>query len=267
MSRPSRQARGRPFVLGLTGSIGMGKSTVAEMFEARGVPVFDADAEVRRLQGPGAALVEGIERAFPGTTGLDGVDRARLGAAVFGDPAALARLEAIVHPAVRAAREAFLRARGAAPLVVFDVPLLFEKGGVDEVDAVLVVTAPAEVQRARVLARPGMTTQRFEQILALQMPDSEKRRRADHLIDTGTSPAETERAVAKIRELARMVDIVIIEHDMEVVFGMADDIIVMAQGTVLASGSPKEIASNERVREAYLGRPEDEDYVEEAAHA
>ena len=188
----------KPFVLGLTGSIGMGKSTVADMFEKRGVPVFDADAEVRRMQGPEGDLVDEIERAFPGTTGREGVDRTRLGAAVFDDPAALARLEAIVHPAVRAAREAFLRGHHAAPLVVFDIPLLFEKGGVEEVDEVLVVTAPLEVQRARVLARAGMTAERFAQILALQLPDSDKRKRADHLIDTGTSLAETEAAVARL---------------------------------------------------------------------
>jgi dephospho-CoA kinase len=188
----------RPFVLGLTGSIGMGKSTVAGMFEALGVPVFDADGEVRRLQGPGGALVGAIESAFPGTADAAGVDRARLGAAVFDDQAALARLEAIVHPAVRAAREDFLRAHASAPLVVFDIPLLFEKGGIDEVDAVLVVTAPPEVQRARVLARPGMTAERFEQILALQLPDADKRRRADHVIDTGTTLGETEAAVAAL---------------------------------------------------------------------
>jgi dephospho-CoA kinase len=188
----------RPFVLGLTGSIGMGKSTVADMFERRGVPVFDADGEVRRLQGPGGALVPAIEHAFPGTTGSAGVDRTMLGAAVFGDAAALDRLEGIVHPAVRAAREGFLRSHAAERLVVFDIPLLFEKGGVDEVDAVLVVTAAPEVQRARVMARPGMTEERFAQILALQLPDAEKRRRADHLIDTGTSLAETDAAVAAL---------------------------------------------------------------------
>jgi dephospho-CoA kinase len=160
--------------------------------------VFDADAEVRRMQGRGGALLGAIEQEFQGTTGPDGVDRERLGAAVFGDSAALARLESIVHPAVRAAREAFLREHAAAPLVVFDIPLLFEKGGVDEVDGVLVVTAPAPVQRARVLARPGMTPERFEQILALQLPDAEKRARADHVIDTGTSLAETENAVARL---------------------------------------------------------------------
>jgi dephospho-CoA kinase len=176
----------------------MGKSTVADMFERRGVPVFDADAEVRRMQGPGGALVAAIERAFPGTTGPQGVDRARLGALVFDDPPALARLEAIVHPAVRAARETFLRAHAAAPLVLFDIPLLFEKGGIDEVDAVLVVTAPPAVQRERVLDRPGMTPERFAQVLALQLPDPEKRARADHVIDTGATLAETEAAVAAL---------------------------------------------------------------------
>jgi dephospho-CoA kinase len=188
----------KPFILGLTGSIGMGKSTVADMFEARGVPVFDADAAVRRMQGPGGVLVEAIDAAFPGTTGALGVDREKLGAAVFGDPAKLARLEGIVHPAVRSAREAFLHEHESAPLVVFDIPLLFEKGGVDEAGAVLVVTAPPEVQRARVLARPGMTPERFGQILALQMPDAEKRARADYLIDTGGSLAATDAAVAAL---------------------------------------------------------------------
>jgi len=188
----------RPFVLGLTGSIGMGKSTVADMFEARGVPVFDADAEVRRMQGPGGSLIAAIEAAFPGTTGAQGVAREKLGAIVFRDPAALARLEAIVHPAVRESRETFLARHAARPLVVFDIPLLFEKVGVTEVDAVLVVTAPPEVQRARVLARPGMTAERFAQVLALQMPDAEKRARADHVIDTGGSLAETDAAVAAL---------------------------------------------------------------------
>jgi len=187
-----------PFVLGLTGSIGMGKSTVADMFEAQGVPVFDADAEVRRMQGPGGILLAAIEAAFPGTTASAGVARDKLGAAVFGDSAALARLEAIVHPAVRAARESFLLEHAGRPLVVFDIPLLFEKGGIDEVDAVLVVTAPPDVQRARVFARPGMTAERFAQILGLQLPDAEKRARADYVIDTGTPLAETEAAVARL---------------------------------------------------------------------
>ena len=188
----------RPFVLGLTGSVGMGKSTVAAMFEELGVPVFDADAVVRRLQGPGGALVDVIEAEFPGTAGPAGIDRAKLGDRVFGNAAALARLEAMVHPAVRAARREFLIEHGGRPLVVFDIPLLFEKGGIEEVDAVLVVTAPPEVQRARVLARPGMTEERFAQILALQTPDAEKRVRADHLIDTGASHGETRAAVAAL---------------------------------------------------------------------
>jgi dephospho-CoA kinase len=190
--------RHRPFVLGLTGSIGMGKSTVAAMFAEMGVPVFDADAEVRRMQGAGGALLPAIESAFPGTTGPEGVDRAALGAAVFADPDALARLEAIVHPAVRTAREAFLIEHGGAPLVVFDIPLLFEKGGVEEVDAVLVVSAPPEVQRERVLARPGMTAERFAQILALQLPDAQKRERADYVIETGCTLEQTRAAVAQL---------------------------------------------------------------------
>ncbi|HTM95583.1 MAG TPA: dephospho-CoA kinase, partial [Croceibacterium sp.] len=173
-------------------------STVAAMFEELGVPVFDADAVVRRLQGPGGALVNAIEAEFPGTTGEAGVDRAMLGTRVFGDAAALARLEALVHPAVRAARREFLIEHGGLPLVVFDIPLLFEKGGFEEVDAVAVVSASADVQRGRVLARPGMTPERFAQILALQTPDAEKRARADYLIDTGTTHAETRAVVAEL---------------------------------------------------------------------
>jgi len=188
----------RPLILGLTGSIGMGKSTVAAMFAALGVPVFDADGEVRAMQGPGGTLLGAIEAAFPGTTGAAGVARAKLGQAVFADPAALARLEAIVHPAVRARREEFLIEHGSAGIVVFDIPLLFEKGGAEEVDQIAVVSAPPEIQRQRVLARPGMTPQRFADILALQLPDAEKRARADMVIDTGTSLAETERQVAAL---------------------------------------------------------------------
>ena len=194
-SRQPVRASGRPFVLGLTGSIGMGKSTVAEMFRELGVPVFDADAEVRRMQGPRGALLPAIEAAFPGSTGPDGVLREALGAQVFGNPPALSRLEAIVHPAVRSLRETFLIEHWQAPLVVFDIPLLFEKGGADEVDAIAVVSAPADVQRARVLAREGMTPEKFAAILALQLPDAEKRARADHVIDTGTSLAVTRKAV------------------------------------------------------------------------
>ncbi|MBT2135274.1 dephospho-CoA kinase [Croceibacterium sp. LX-88] len=188
----------RPFILGLTGSIGMGKSTVAAMFAELGVPVFDADAVVRRLQGPGGSLVGPIEAAFPGTTGPDGINREALGKEVFGNPAALARLEAIVHPAVREARRQFLLEHAGQPLVVFDIPLLFEKGGVEEVDAVAVVSAPPEVQRARVLARPGMSAERFATILTLQMPDAEKRSRADYVIDTGPALDVTRAAVARL---------------------------------------------------------------------
>lgn len=187
-----------PFILGLTGSIGMGKSAVAAMFQGLGVPVFDADAAVHVLQGPGGTLIPAIEAAFPGTTGPDGVDRQKLGAAVFGDRAELARLEAIVHPAVAAMRRTFLADNATQPLVVFDIPLLFEKGGAEGVDAVAVVSASAEAQRARVLARPGMTPEKFERILGLQVPDAEKRARADFVIDTGTSLAETRHEVQRL---------------------------------------------------------------------
>ncbi|MPS67455.1 MAG: dephospho-CoA kinase [Novosphingobium sp.] len=185
-------------VLGLTGSIGMGKSTVATMFRELGVPVFDADAAVHELQGPDGALLPAIEAAFPGTTGPGGVERQKLGAAVFGNKDALSRLEGIVHPAVAAMREQFLSDHGASPLIVFDVPLLYEKGGHRGLGAVAVVSAPAETQRERVLARPGMTEDRFEQILGLQVPDAEKRARADFIIDTGTSLAETRDQVERI---------------------------------------------------------------------
>lgn len=188
----------RPFILGLTGSIGMGKSTVAAMFEAAGVPVFDADAVVRRLQGRGGALLPAIEAAFPGSTGPDGVLREQLGAQVFADPQALARLEGIVHPAVAAERQAFMIEHAGERLVVFDIPLLFEKGGWEQVDAVVVVSAPAGVQRTRVLARPGMTPEKFAHILSLQVPDAEKRARASYVIDTGTTLAETEEAVKSL---------------------------------------------------------------------
>lgn len=185
-------------ILGLTGSIGMGKSTVATMFEDAGVPVFDADAEVHRLQGPGGALLPAIEAAFPGTTGPAGVDRAKLGAIVFADGAAMKRLEAIVHPAVAQARAAFLADHADAPLVVFDIPLLFETGGQGIVDQVAVVSAPFHVQRERVLARAGMSDERFEAVLARQMPDAAKRERADHIIDTGGTIDETRAAVSAL---------------------------------------------------------------------
>ncbi|GAA5045980.1 dephospho-CoA kinase [Erythrobacter westpacificensis] len=181
----------RPHIIGLTGSIAMGKSTVAKMFEAAGVPVFDADAEVRRMQGPGGELLPQIEAVFPGSTGPEGVLREKLGEIVFADADALARLEMIVHPAVARMRERFLEDHADRPLVVFDIPLLFEKGGAAFVDTVVVVSAPAEMQRARVMARKGMTPEKFADILALQLPDAEKRARADFVIDTGTSLEET----------------------------------------------------------------------------
>lgn len=188
----------KAFILGLTGSIGMGKSAVAAMFRGLGVPVFDADAAVHELQGPGGACVTPIERAFPGTTGPEGVDRQKLGAAVFGNPAALKVLESIVHPEVAELRRAFLADNAQAPLIVFDIPLLFEKTGNHGLDAVVVVSAPAGQQRERVLARPGMTEEKFAQILALQVPDAEKRARADYVIDTGVSLAETRHAVQQL---------------------------------------------------------------------
>ncbi|MBX7482234.1 dephospho-CoA kinase [Qipengyuania qiaonensis] len=193
----------RPLIVGLTGSIGMGKSTVAAMFEAAGVPVFDADAEVRAMQGPDGELIAAIEAAFPGSTDAGGVSRDKLGAQVFGDPEQLARLEAIVHPAVARKREAFLIEHAGEPMVVFDIPLLFEKGGVDAVDRVVVVSAPAEAQRRRVLARPGMTEDKFAHIRGLQTPDAEKRARADHVIDTGTALEVTEHAVIALVEELR----------------------------------------------------------------
>ena len=169
----------------------MGKSTVAKMFADAGVPVFDADAEVRRMQGPGGLLLPEIEAAFPGSTGEEGVLREKLGAIVFADADALARLETLVHPAVARLREQFLETHDDKALVLFDIPLLFEKGGAAFVDTVIVVSATPEQQRDRVLARKGMTPEKFADILAIQLPDAEKRARADHVIDTGTTLEET----------------------------------------------------------------------------
>ena len=184
--------------LALTGSIGMGKSTVAAMFAGRGIPVFDADAAVKQLQGPGGKLVPVIERRFPGTTHNGAVDREALAAAVLGKPDELAALEAIVHPAVHHERTRFIVAHSDAPALLFDIPLLFETGGDSVFDEVVVVSAPAEIQRQRVLARPGMTQAKLDHILARQLPDAEKRARADHVIDTSISLAETERQVDAI---------------------------------------------------------------------
>lgn len=188
----------RPLTLGLTGSIGMGKSTVAAMFADAGVPVFDADAAVHRMQGPGGAAIERIEAEFPGVTGELGVDREALGAAVFEDPQAMKRLEAIIHPAVAEDRARFLKQHGDAPIVLFDIPLLFETGGEGAVDRIVVVSAPADVQEKRVLARAGMTREKFAAIRARQMPDAEKRARADHVIDTGGALVDTRAQVDRL---------------------------------------------------------------------
>jgi dephospho-CoA kinase len=182
-------------IIGLTGSIGMGKSTVAAMFREAGVPVFDADAAVRALQGPGGAALPAIEAAFPGTTGAAGVDRARLGALVFDKPDRLRTLECIVHPMVADAQRAFIDEHRGSALVVLDIPLLYEGGGWKRVDTTVVVSAPAHVQRRRVLARDGMTREKFDAIVRTQMRDREKRRRADFVIDTGTSLRVTRAAV------------------------------------------------------------------------
>jgi len=185
-------------VLGLTGSIGMGKSTTAAMFAAEGIPVNDADSVVHDLyRGKAVPLVGAV---FPEAVVAGVVDRDRLSAAVLGNPAALKRLEAIVHPLVREAETEFLarqRAAGAA-LVVLDIPLLFEVGAEHRVDRIAVVSAPADVQRARVLARPGMTPEKFEAILARQVPDAEKRARADFVIDTGHGLEPARRDVRRI---------------------------------------------------------------------
>jgi dephospho-CoA kinase len=184
--------------LGLTGSIGMGKSTVAKMFADEGVPVFDADAAVHRLQGPAGELVREIESRFPGTTGPEGVNRSALAERVLGEREALQNLEGLIHPAVARERERFLKDNAGAPLVLLDIPLLFEKGGWDQVNKIVVVSAPADVQRGRVLARPGMTEEKFERILALQIPDAEKRSRAHYVILTEMALEATRAAVREI---------------------------------------------------------------------
>lgn len=185
------------FVLGLTGSIGMGKSTVAAMLADAGVPVLDADAVVHALYAPSGAAVAPVGEKFPTAIINNGVDRAALSACVVGQPDAMAALEAIVHPLVAAERKAWLTVCEAdgVRVVALDVPLLFETGGDGGVDAVAVVSAPANVQRARVLARPGMTEAKFESILARQVPDAEKRARADFVIETGVPLDETRAAV------------------------------------------------------------------------
>jgi dephospho-CoA kinase len=182
----------------LTGSIGMGKSTVAAMFERAGVPVFDADAVVRELQSPGGALLGRIGERFPGSVQNGVVDRDKLAGMVLEDPQRLAELEAIVHPAVYEARLAFIDRHPNAAVLLFDIPLLFETGGEKKFDKVVVVSAPAAVQRARVLGRSGMTEEKLASILARQMPDEEKRARADFVIDTGSDLSTTE---AQVRDI------------------------------------------------------------------
>lgn len=192
-------------VLGLTGSIGMGKSTAAAMLRRMGIPVHDADAAVHRLLAKGGAAVPAIAAAFPGVVENGAVDRAALGAAVFKDPAALRRLEAIVHPLVRRAEREFLRRarRQGRRLVVLDIPLLFETGGERRCDAVAVVSAPAFLQAQRVLKRPGMTGERLSAVRASQMADADKRRRADAVIPTGLGRRPTLRALTRLVERYR----------------------------------------------------------------
>jgi len=188
-------------VLGLTGSVGMGKSTAASMFRQLGVPVHDSDAAVHRLLAPGGAAVPAVAAAFPGVTDKQGgIDRGTLGARVFGDGRALKRLERILHPFVRRSQARFLKQARArrVPLVVLDIPLLFETGGEKRCDAVVVVWAPPWVQRARVMARPNMTEGRFRAILAKQMPDREKRRRADYIVPSGVGRAVTYRRLMRL---------------------------------------------------------------------
>ncbi len=191
-------------ILGLTGSIGMGKSTTAELFRQAGVPVYDADAEVAALYAPGGAATAVVERAFPGVTRNEAVDRALLSAALLKEEDGLKRLEAAVHPLVRLRRAAFLdaaRDRGAQ-VVVLDMPLLFEVGAEDQVDAVLVVSAPTEVQRQRALSRPGMSAEKLDLILARQVPDAEKRARADFVIDTSAGLDEARAQVERVLKAA-----------------------------------------------------------------
>jgi dephospho-CoA kinase len=190
--------------IGLTGSIGMGKSTTAAMFAALGCPVHDADAAVHAIYA--GAAVPLVEAAFPGTVREGAVDRKALSARVLGDPDALRRLEGIVHPLVRAEEARFLEqaAAGGAEFAVLDIPLLFETGRDADMDAVVVVTAPPDVQRARVLARPGMTEETFARILARQMPDADKRARADFIVDTGAGMEAAHAAVVSILRTLRI---------------------------------------------------------------
>jgi dephospho-CoA kinase len=192
-------------IIGLTGSIAMGKTTVAGMFRRLGIPLHEADAAVHRLLGPGGRAVAAVRYVFPEVVRGGRVDRTALGRAVFADPAALERLEGLLHPLVAEETAAFLRraARRGARVVVLDVPLLLETGGERRCDIVAVVSAPAHIQRQRALARPGMTRERLGRILARQMPDAAKRRRADAVIRTGLTRADTFRQVRRLARRAR----------------------------------------------------------------
>jgi dephospho-CoA kinase len=192
-------------IIGLTGSVGMGKSTAAATLRRLGVPIHDADAAVHRLLGRNGTAVAAVAAAFPGVERQGAIDRPALGRQVFGNPAALRRLEAILHPLVRQSTRRFLKRWAArrAPVVVLDVPLLLETGGERRCDAVIVVSAPFFLERVRVMARPGMTEARFRAILAQQMPDHEKRRRADFVVPTGLGRAVTRRHLAAIVAAAR----------------------------------------------------------------
>ena len=187
----------RPYVIGLTGGIGMGKSETAKLFAAEGVQVHDADAAISRLYGKGGAAVEAIAKTFPETVKDGAVDRAQLSARVVQDPAALTRLEQLVHPLVQRDRQDFLE-RATAPIVLFDIPLLFEIGAESEMDAVVVTSAPEDVRRARVLARPGMTAEKFESLKARQLDDSKKRQQAHYVV-------MTDKGLDHAREQVRMI--------------------------------------------------------------
>ena len=185
-------------IYGLTGSIGMGKSAVAAMIAKMGIPLFDADAQVHRLQGPGGKALALIEARFPGTTGPEGVNRAKLAAIVLAHPHERKALEAIIHPMVWAARRAFLRLHASRPLIILDIPLLFETGRQRDVDRIIVVSAPADVQRSRALSRPGMTAEKFEALAARQVPDAEKRRQAHFIVDSSQG---LDQALAQVKAI------------------------------------------------------------------
>jgi len=187
-------------LIGLTGSIGMGKSETAKMFAAEGVPVYDADAEVHKLYAPGGAAVQPLEEAFPGVVQNGAVDRALLSKQVIGNPDALKKLESIVHPLVGQANRAFLEksAKDGAEMVLLDIPLLFETGGRERVDVIVVVSAPYELQRERVLARPDMTEEKFQEIFAKQVSDADKRAGADYIVE---SDKGLDHARAQVREI------------------------------------------------------------------